>query len=168
MSINVDDYKPAIVYTIYIASTTDKVWDALTSAEFSKTYFSGNSVEIESNIGGSFAVRGPDGSTNITGEVIAWDPPRRLTITWGDNWHNLVKHLGLTLVTYEIEPIGNAVRRTMLQSHDRPISDDILSGGRQGWPAILSNLKSAIETGKAMTIKLEQPRRMIEAISKLQ
>lgn len=167
MSINVDDYRPAIVYTIYIASTPDKVWAALTSAEFSKSYFSGNSVEVELKVGGRFAVRGPDGNVNINGEVVVSEPPRRLTITWGDNWQNLVKHLGLTLVTYEIEPVGDVVRLTMQQSHDRPISDDILSGGRQGWPAILSSLKSAIETGKAMTIKLEQPKRMIEAISKL-
>ncbi len=168
MSLRIDDYKPAIVYTIYIAATPERVWDALTSAEFSKSYFSGNRVEIEARAGGRLAVVAPDGSANITGEVMVWDPPRRLTITWGDNWDKLVKHLGRTLVTYEIQPVGDAVRLTLLQSHDRPISDDILSGGRQGWPAILSNFKSTIETGKAMTIKLEQPRRMIEAIGKLQ
>jgi hypothetical protein len=49
-------------------------------------------------------------------------------------------------VTYEIEQAGDAVKLTLIQSHDRPLSDDILSGGWQGWPAILSGLKSVLET----------------------
>jgi hypothetical protein len=71
------------------------------------------------------------------------------------------------LVRYDIEPAGEAVRLTMTESHDRPISDDILSGGRQGWPAILSSLKSLLETGKALAIKMEPPRRMLEALKQL-
>ena len=50
-----------------------------------------------------------------------------------------------TLVTYEIEQAGDAVSSPPTRSHDRPLSDDILSGGRQGWPAILSSLKSVLE-----------------------
>ena len=54
----------------------------------------------------------------------------------------------------EIESAGSAVRLTMTESHDRPIDDDILSGGRQGWPAILSSLKSLLESGHALDIPL--------------
>ena len=92
-------------------------------------------------------MRTPDGSLHICGEVIECDPPRRLTVTFNVNWPALIEKLGPTLVTYEIEPAGDAVRLTMTESHDRPLSDDILSGGRQGWPAILSSLKSVLETG---------------------
>ena len=60
--------------------------------------------------------------------------------------------------------IGAIEKASMLQSHDRPISDDILSGGRQGWPAILSNLKSVLETGSAMTIPMKPPQRMLDAL----
>jgi len=70
-------------------------------------------------------------------------------------------------VTYEIEQAGEAVRLTMSEAHDRPLSDDILAGGRQGWPAILSSLKSLLETGEALVIKMEPPRRMLEALKKL-
>jgi hypothetical protein len=70
-------------------------------------------------------------------------------------------------VTYEIEPAGNAVRLTMTEAHDRPINDDILSGGRQGWPAILSSLKSLLETGTPLAIEVAPPQRMLEALSKL-
>ena len=72
---------------------------------------------------------------------------RKLTVTFNVNWPALIEKLGPTLVTYEIEPVGDVVKLTLIQSHDRPISDDILSGGRAGWPAILSSLKSLLETG---------------------
>ena len=163
-AMNIEKFKPAIVYTIYIASTPEKVWQALTSAEFSRQYFSGFAIEADLKIGGDFIARAPDGSVHISGEVIECDPPRRLTVTWNVNWPALVEKLGPTLVTYEIEPSGGAVKLTMLQSHDRTISDDILSGGREGWPAILSSLKSVLETGHPLAIKMAPPQRMLDAL----
>jgi len=165
--IDVKKFKPAIVYVIYIASTPEKVWQALTSAEFSRQYFSGLAVELEERKGGAFAVRLPDGSVHIGGEVIECERPRRLTITWNVNWPGLIEKLGPTLVTYEIEQAGEAVRLTLSQAHDRPISDDILSGGRAGWPAILSSMKSLLETGTALSIKMEPPQRMLAALKEL-
>ncbi len=165
---NIEHFTPAIVYTIYIASTPDKVWQALTTAEFSRKYFSGLAVETELKVGGAFIVRMPDGSIHISGEVIECDPPRKLTVTWNVNWPGLVEKLGVTLVTYEIEPAGDGtIRLTLTQAHDRPISDDILSGGRAGWPAILSSLKSLLETGEALVIRMEPPQRMLAALKAL-
>jgi uncharacterized protein YndB with AHSA1/START domain len=164
---NIGDFKPAIVYTIYIAATPEQVWQALTTAEFSKKYFSGFAIETELKVGGAFIARAPDGSVHIGGEVIECDPPKKLTVTWNVNWPGLVEKLGPTLVTYQIEQAGAAVRLTMAQSHDRPIDDDILSGGRAGWPAILSSLKSLLETGDALTIKMEPPQRMLAALKRM-
>lgn len=161
---NLDQFKPLTVYTIYIASTPEKVWEALTSAEFSKQYFFGNAVEVEPRLGGAFIVRTPDGALHISGEVFAYDPPRKLSVTFNVNWPELIEKLGPTLVTYEIEEVGDAVRLTMSEGHDRPLSDDILSGGRTGWPAILSGLKSLLETGKAPQIKMSPPLKMLEAL----
>jgi uncharacterized protein YndB with AHSA1/START domain len=161
------NFKPAIVYTIYIAAPSEKVWQALTSAEFSRKYFSGFAIEADLKVGGAFIARAPDGSVHIGGEVIECDPPKRLTVTWNVNWPALVEKLGPTLVTYEIEPAGDMVRLTMSQSHDREISDDILSGGRSGWPAILSSLKSLLETGQALTIKMAPPERMLAALKEM-
>ena len=160
-------FKPAIVYTIYIASTAEKVWQALTSAEFSRKYFFGNAVEVDLRVGGAYIVRTPDGALHISGEVIECDPPRKLTVTFNVNWPGLVEALGVELVRYEIEPFGDTVRLTMSQLHDRPISDAILSGGRAGWPAILSSLKSLLETGKALTIPMQPPAEMLEALKQL-
>jgi uncharacterized protein YndB with AHSA1/START domain len=164
---DISQFKPTVVYVTYIASTPEKVWQALTSAKFSKQYFSGFGIEIEPKIGGRFVVRAPDGSEHITGEVMAWDPPRKLTVTWDVNWPGLIEALGSTLVTYDIEQAGDAVRLTLTQANDRDLSDDILSGGRSGWPAILSGLKSLLETGTALTIKMEPPAKMLEALKKM-
>jgi uncharacterized protein YndB with AHSA1/START domain len=164
---NIDHFNPTLVYSIYIASTPEKVWRALTTAEFSRQYFSGLAVEVELKVGGAFIVRPPDGSVHISGEVIECDPPRKLTVTFNVNWPALIEKLGPTLVTYEIEPVGNVVRLTLTEAHDRPIDDDILSGGRQGWPAILSSLKSLLETGEALVIQMQPPQRMLDALKRL-
>ena len=161
---DISKFKPTLVYTIYIAATPEQVWRALTSAEFSRQYFFGNAVEIDLRIGGAFIVRQPDGALHISGEVIECEPEGRLTVTFNVNWPQLVERLGPTLVTYEIEPAGEAVRLTLTESHNREISDDILSGGRQGWPAILSSLKSVLETGRPLTVKMAPPQRMLEAL----
>jgi uncharacterized protein YndB with AHSA1/START domain len=165
--VNIDNFKPSIVYTIYIASTPEKVWQALTSAEFSRQYFFGNSIEVDLRVGGAFIVRTPDGALHISGEVFECDPPKRLTFTFNVNWPALVEKLGPSLVTYEIEPVGEVVKLTLLQSHERPVDEDILSGGRQGWPAILSGLKSLLETGHAPVIKMGPPQRMLEALKRM-
>ena len=163
---NIDpgNFRPAIVYTIYIAAPPERVWQALTSAEFSRKYFSGLAIEADLRVGGAFIVRAPDGSVHIGGEVVECDPPRKLTVTWNVNWPALVEKLGATLVTYQIEQAGDAVKLTMLQSQEREVSDDILSGGRSGWPAILSSLKSLLETGQAPAIKMAPPRKMLAAL----
>ena len=91
--------------------------------------------------------------------LLALLPDTGKTMQWGA--------LGITLVTYEIEQTGAAARLTMTESHDRPISDDILSGGRQGWPAILSSLKSVLETGQPLSVKMAPPQRMLAALKEL-
>lgn len=164
MVIDVGAFRPAIIYTIYIAATPDEVWQALTSADFSRQYFHGLAVELDQKAGGAFKVLLPDGSPHITGEVIAWDPPRELVITWDVNWPGLVEALGPTLVSYVVEPAGEAVRLTVTQSHDRALSDEILSGGRTGWPVILSGLKSLLETGRVPAIDVAPPLRLLAAL----
>ena len=165
--IDIGSFKPDTVYTIYIAATPEKVWQALTTAEFSRQYFFGFAVEMETRVGGSFIVRAGDGSTHIDGEVLACDPPSRLSVTWNVNWPGLVEKLGQTVVTYEIAEAGDAVRLTMTESHERELPEDILSGGRTGWPAILSSLKSVLETGKPLAVKMEPPLKMLAALKKM-
>jgi uncharacterized protein YndB with AHSA1/START domain len=157
--------EPKFVYVTYIASTPEKVWAALTGSEFTTKYFFGRSVEIEGKVGGSFAMRMPDGRFDIKGRVIAWDPPRRLQVTWAVDFEEF-RELPESLVTYEIEPLGGSVKVTMTESHQWDVPDAILAGGRQGWPLILSSLKSVLETGKpiAVAVPMGPPKEMIDAI----
>jgi len=158
-------FVPQTVYVIYIASTPEKVWEALTSAEFTRQYFSGRSVEIEPRVGGSFVMRMPDGRFDIKGRVVEWDPPRRLSTTWEVDFAEF-RELPACLVTYDIEPMGESVKLTMTEAHQWAVPDAILAGGRQGWPLILSGLKSVIETGKPIAVsgKMGPPPEMLDAI----
>jgi uncharacterized protein YndB with AHSA1/START domain len=161
------DFKPRTVYVTYIASTPEKVWQALTSSEFTRKYFWDRDIEIEPKLGGAFALKLPDGKVNVNGKVIGWDPPRKLSVTWKVEWPEDFRKLPECVVTYEIAKAGEAVRLTMTESHSWNVPEAILSGGRMGWPAILSSLKSLLETGHVPAIQMEPPREMIEAIKKL-
>lgn len=163
----IDQFRPTLVYTIYISSTPERVWQALTTGEISAKYFFGNSIEVDQRVGGAYIVRTGDGTLHISGEVIECERPNKLTVTFNVNWPALIEKLGPTLVTYEIEPAGDAVKLTLTEAHDRPLSDDILSGGRSGWPAILSSLKSLLETGEPLGIKMAPPQRMLDALKAL-
>ena len=158
-------FVPKTIYITYIASTPEKVWAALTSSEFTTRYFFGRSVEIEGKAGGRFAMRMPDGRLDIKGRVVEWDPPRRLQVTWAADFEEFGE-LPESLVTYEIEPLGKSVKLTLTESHQWDVPDAILAGGRQGWPLILSSLKSVLEIGQPISIDVPMgpPKGMIDAI----
>jgi uncharacterized protein YndB with AHSA1/START domain len=160
-------FKPRTVYVTYIAATPEKVWQALTSSEFTRKYFWERDIKLEPKLGGTFALSLPDGRVNVRGKVIAWDPPRKLSVTWQVGWPEEFRKLPECVVTYEIAQAGEAVHLTMTESHSWNVPEAILTGGRMGWPAILSSLKSLLETGKPLAIKMEPPKDMIEAIRKL-
>ena len=159
-------FVPNTVYVTYIASTPEKVWEALTGAEFTRQYFFGHSIEVEAEVGGRFILRAPDGSVHMSGRVIEYDPPRRLATTWRVEGMEAFRELPKSLVTYEIEPMGGSVKLTMTEAHQWDIPDAILAGGRQGWPFILSSLKSILETGKPIEVgvKMGPPPEMMAAI----
>jgi uncharacterized protein YndB with AHSA1/START domain len=71
--IDISRFQPTTIYTIYIAATPEKVWQALTRPEFTRQYFFGNSVEVDQSIGGAYVLRQGDGSIHISGEVVALD-----------------------------------------------------------------------------------------------
>jgi uncharacterized protein YndB with AHSA1/START domain len=160
-------FRPKTTYVTYIAATPDKVWQALTSSEFTRKYFWERGIEVEPKRGGAFVLCLPDGRVNVRGEVVDYDPPRKLAVTWHVEWPEEFRKLPECLVTYEIAQAGAAVRLTMTESHSWDVPDAILSGGRAGWPAVLSGLKSLLETGKAPVIAMEAPKEMIEAIKRL-
>jgi uncharacterized protein YndB with AHSA1/START domain len=162
--VDASKFKPNTVYVTYIAATPEKVWQALTSAEFTRQYFAGFAIEVEPRKGGSFFLRYPDGRVHMSGRVVEWNPPRRFSCTWLVEGMPEFRELPECLVTYEIEQAGGAVKLTMTEAHSWDVPDTILAGGRAGWPAILSSLKSVLETGKPLTVKMEPPLKMLAAL----
>ena len=157
-------FKPKTVYVIYIAATPERVWQALTDPAFTRQYFGGFAVDVEPRTGGVFRLLYPDGRVHIAGKVTDWTPPRRLSCTWLVEGLAEFGELPECLVTYDLEPAGESVRLTMTESHSWDVPEEILSGGRSGWPAILSSLKSVLETGTPLSIKMEPPKAMMEAV----
>lgn len=164
--IDMSKFKPKTIYVTYIAATPEAVWRAITDPAFTRQYFAGFSVHVQPRAGGTFKLLYPDGRTHIAGEVVEWSPPRRFSCTWLVEGMKEFAELPICLVTYDIEPSGEAVRLIMTESHSWDVPDAILTGGRSGWPAILSGLKSLLETGKVPAIKMEPPPEFIEAVSK--
>jgi len=131
--IDIARFKPKTVYVIYIASTPEKIWAALTAPEFTTAYFFGASIEIEPKAGGAFVMRKPDGTVDVSGEVVEWSPPRRLAVTWGVRWLPQMRDVPDCLVSYDIEQAGDSVRLTMTEAHQWDVPDALLTGGRAGW-----------------------------------
>jgi len=161
------NFEPKTVYVTYIAATPEKVWQGLIDPAFTRQYFFGFAADIEPKQGGSFFLRYPDGRTHISGKVIEWSPPRRLSVTWLVEGIKEFAELPECLVTYDIELSGEAVRLTMTESHSWEVPEAILAGGRAGCPAILSSLKSVLETGKPLSIKMGPSPDFIAAVKKV-
>jgi len=165
--IDTGKFTPKTVYVTYIAATPEKVWQGLTDPAFTKQYFAGFAVDVEPRTGGAFRMLYPDGRTHISGEVVDWSPPRRFSCTWVVEGMPGFADLPACLVTYDIEQAGDAVKLTMTEAHSWDVPEAILSGGRSGWPAILSSFKSLLETGKPLVIIMEPPKELVEAVKAL-
>ena|SRR5215831_2946841 len=106
-------FVPKTVYITYIAATRERVWQALTTPEFTQQYFFGRSIEIEPRSGGNFVLRMSDGRDDVKGKVVEWSPPRRLSVTWRVDCNEAMRTLPECLVTYDIEQAGGAVKLTV-------------------------------------------------------
>jgi uncharacterized protein YndB with AHSA1/START domain len=159
-------FTPKTVYVTYIAAAPDKVWAALITPDFTRQYFFGRTIELEEKVGGRFVLRMADGRVDVAGRVVDYDPPRRLSVTWRVEWNETMRKLPECLVSYDIETMEGAVRLTLTEAYSWDVPDDLLAGGRMGWPLILSSLKSLLETGKPIVVKLEPPKEMIEAVKR--
>jgi uncharacterized protein YndB with AHSA1/START domain len=142
--------KPEFVYVTYIETTPEKLWEALTSSEFSKRYWFGTEVRSDWNVGSPFALV-TDGKTSDTGEILEADRPRRLSYTFKHELFEEMRNEPATKVVFTLEPYGNIVKLTV--THEGFMEGSKLLGAvSNGWPAILSGLKSLLETGKVFAI----------------
>ena len=134
------------VYVTYIKTTPDKLWSALTNSEFSRQYWLGVTADAEWRVGGRWKLIYPDGRVTDRGEIVEFEKPKRLAIRWHHELNPDMKAEGWSLCTMDLEQKGDAVTLTVTHSIDREDSK-LIVGVSGGWPQILSNLKSLLETG---------------------
>jgi uncharacterized protein YndB with AHSA1/START domain len=139
--------KPEFVYVIYIAAAPEKVFEALTDAEASKLYWHGNSVDSDWKVGSAFALRLARHENDVTGEVLEYDPPRRLAYSF--RAHDGSDRGKPSRVTFELERQKDQVKLTVIHDQFEPASP-VLEKVSAGWPLILSSLKSYVECGKVL------------------
>lgn len=137
------------VYVSYIRTTPERLWSALTDAEFMKQYWFGMHGESQWTAGSAWQLVSGDGQIMDSGEIVEADPPRRLVIRWQNQWKPELKAEGPSLCTMELEPGGSAVKLSITHTIEREPSKFIeaVSGG---WPKVISGLKSLLETGSAV------------------
>lgn len=134
------------VYVTYIRTTPERLWSALTTPEFIQQYWFGIRAEAEWKQGGNWKLVFKDGRIADSGKITEFDPPKRLAISWQNEFRPELKAEGVSLCTMELEPTGEAVKLTVTHTIERENAKfiDAVAGG---WPQILSNLKSLLETG---------------------
>jgi uncharacterized protein YndB with AHSA1/START domain len=137
------------VFEIYIKTTPERLWEAITSSEQRRKYWFGVGVESDWNVGSRYAGVHPAAPTPIhEGEILEIDPPRRLVQSFRATWSEDAKREGTSRVTWEIEPVGDSCKLTV--THDQ-LREDTRAEIYGGWPQILSGLKTLLETGELLT-----------------
>jgi len=135
------------VYVTYIRTAPVNLWAALTNPELTRKYWFGIHHDTDWKAGSPWKMMFPDGRVADAGEVVEAEPPRRLVLKWRNEFRPELKAEGYSQCVFEIEPVGDTSKLTVTHSIDRDPSlfIEAVSGG---WPRILSNLKSLLETGE--------------------
>lgn len=137
------------VYVTYIRTTPEKLWAALTDPSFTRQYWFGMRSESKWTVGSPWKLVAGDGEVMDSGEIMESDPPRRLVIRWQNQWNPELKAEGASLCTMQLEPTGPSVKLTVTHTIERDNSKLVVAVSG-GWPKVLSNLKSLLETGSVV------------------
>src|ERR1700742_3450455 len=132
---------PDYIYTTYIKSTPQKVWEAITNPEFQKQYF-GFPLACDWKPGSSWRMENPN--SHLGGKVLEAKAPEKLVFTWAEADK---PELGTSKVTYEITQVGDTVRLMVLHGE---LSSGMAARISTGWPRVISSMKSLLETGAAL------------------
>jgi uncharacterized protein YndB with AHSA1/START domain len=137
------------VYVTYIRTTPEKLWQALIDPEFTRRYWVETWQESEWTPGAAWRIMKPDGGVADSGQILEIDKPRRLVLTWQNQFRPELKKEGHSRLTYELEQQGEAVKLTVIHEMEQPGSK-LIEAVSNGWPHILASLKSLLETGESL------------------
>lgn len=137
------------VYVSYIRTTAAKLWTALTSAEFTKQYWFGASLESTFEVGAPWKLVMTDGNVADAGEIVESVPGKRLVMTWRSQFKPELRAEGVARCTFDLVEDGAQMKLTV--THEIDVSPSkLIMAVSAGWPAIISSLKSLLETGAAL------------------
>jgi uncharacterized protein YndB with AHSA1/START domain len=142
--------KSKFVYVSYIKTTPEKLWHELVTPHSIKRWWGGG-VNIKSDwtVGSSWAMSYEDGRAADAGEILQSNPLNRLVIKWRNEFNPEMKAEGFSRCTFELEPIDGAVKLTI--THEMDVANSkFIEAVSGGWPLVLSNLKSLLETGEVV------------------
>ena len=137
------------VYVTYIRTTPEKLWQALIKPEFTRQYWCDTTQESDWKPGAAWRITMPDGRVADSGEVVEFEPHRRIVLKWRNEFKPQLKAEGYSRMTYELEPAGESVKLTVIHEIDVPGSQ-FIKAVSNGWPHILASLKSLLETGESL------------------
>ena len=154
------------LYVTYIRTTRAKLWQALTTPEFQKHYWFGMHQETEWTAGAPWKLVFSDGRVADEGQVLEIEPMKRLVLKWRNRFRPELTAEGYTRCTMDIaEEDGGTVKLTI--THETDVANaKIIEAVSGGWPKVLSSLKSLLETGKGLSVKMEPPPEMMAAVQK--
>ena len=141
----VDGRGTMTVFEIYIKTTPERLWEAITSEEMRARYSFGVGTVSDWTEGSGYKSAVPGVIEIASGQNLEVDPPRRLVQSFDALWSDLVRSEGTSRVTWEIEPVGTSCRLRVTHDH---LNEDANSELYGGWPMILSGLKTLLETGE--------------------
>lgn len=141
--------KSIFVYVTYIRTTPEKLWAALTDAEFTRQYWFGMRCESQWTAGSPWKLVSGEGQVFDAGEIIEAMAPRRLVIRWQNQFKPELKAEGWSRCMMELEPVGTAVKLSITHTIEREPSK-LIEAVSGGWPKVISNLKSLLETGSTV------------------
>jgi uncharacterized protein YndB with AHSA1/START domain len=140
--------KPKFVYVVYIASTPEKVWEALTKPDITEQYWFGYRVKADGKAGDRMTAISPAGKPAHDDPILESDPPRKLSYAWQPLYKDMQGERP-SRVTFELEPFKGQTRLTIV--HDEFDEGSKIFGMiSKGWPAVLSSMKSFLETGRGL------------------
>ena len=137
------------VYVTYIRTTPEELWEALTQPEFTRKYWGGVTHESSWQPGAAWKLVLPDGRVADSGNVVEMDRPRKLVLSWQNQFQPELRAEGPSRCTIEIEAQEDSVKLTIVHEIERADSK-FIEAVSSGWPKILSSLKSLLETGKQL------------------
>jgi uncharacterized protein YndB with AHSA1/START domain len=137
------------VYVTYIRTTPEKLWLALLDPEFTRQYWCETQQESDWKPGAAWRNMIPDGRVGDSGEIVEIEPHRKLVLTWRNEFLPDLHEEGYSRLSYELEPVGESVKLTLIHEMDRPESK-LIEAVSSGWPHILASLKSLLETGESL------------------